>query len=221
MRKLTVISLVALVALAAAPPAAQAARSCAAFKGRTLVSNSQMKIVEQSRSFGSRLVACDRRNGRGRLLGRTTSKRPLAGGLTETTRLLAGSGRYAAVRRQSTNEFGGGETAQVVDVRTARFYYVARWTFNDSVLPGPAPRGEVVRSLRLSADGRSAAVVAVGTDTPTFSQTSTAVLGFAPNRSFRVLGTAAPKAISAGSLKLIRGVARWSQAGAVRTGALP
>ena len=205
MRKLTPISLIVLAALAVAPASAQAARSCSVFKGKTLVSNSQMLIVKQSRPYGSRLVGCDRRNGKGRLLGQNTSRRPLPGNVNRNDKLVAGAGHFAAVRRSSTNGFGGGESTIVVDIRTARYYVIAATSFSDAVPPN-APTTTVARTVRLASDGRSAAFVAIGNATPNFQQTSTQVRGFSPAGRYNILATAPPKTLS--SLALRRGIAQ-------------
>jgi hypothetical protein len=212
MRRVIVILALAATALIVAPTASPAAtqRSCNLVAGKTIFGNSAVRIVRQKVKSGSRLLGCNRRSRTTYRLGATSS----AVDATRKATLLAVNRHFVGVRQASTGPFGGGESAFVVSLRTGKGYVVAEWSFNDVVVPGaPAAAATRARALRLAADGRSAAILAVGSGVPTFDQKRTDLVAFNALGFQRQLDTAPRGAIAAGSLLVTGGTVSWTKNG--------
>ena len=224
MRRLSLILAAAATALMLAPatgsavtPVTPKGRTCKLIGGKTLFSNSAMRIVRQRVKGGTRIVGCDRPSRKARRLGLSRT----AGGVTSTATLLTARVHFAAVRQASVGPFGGGESTTVADVRAGGAYVVALWSFDDVVTPGvPLTSGTKARAVKLAADGRSAAILAVGTNTPSFDQRRTDVVAFSATGARRLLDSAPQGVIDARSLTISGGTVSWTKAGARQSAAL-
>jgi hypothetical protein len=99
-------------------------------------------------------------------------------------------------------------------VRAGQAYVVGGWSYADVVTPGvPPPSATKTRALKLATDGRSAAINAVGSGTPTFDQRRTEVVAYSPLGAGRLLDVGQQGEIDARSLAISGGTISWTKAG--------